>query len=336
MAPAQARNLFVRTRVAAAVCILAGMLAPGARAAPEPFTAGWIDAIWQDHLVHRGERVAGTGALEEAFFRDALRVEPRGVEAVEQLVHYYASTGESVPALGAALYGRLLDPGRPLWTDAVARAHAVIRQGAAAPGTNEPAAHAAYKAGLDAMLAAAQTNNFLFAEIEVRRLLTQFPRDPNLHENLCTFARLGGEHAIHAMRWLAYMELFPGNRLAANNLAAALESAQLPGPAHDALSPFLEGREDDTYLMGNAIRLAEAADRLERASALAARWRLKQPSVPEAWLASARVALRQQRPDMARSYWKELAQRIDADTAAALLREPPFAAHARELQEQAP
>lgn len=314
----------------------AGMLLAATLYAESPpmWTAEWIDAIWQDHLLQQGEKVAGTGALEEAFFRDALRVNPRSVDAVEQLVHYYGATAEPVLAYGAALYGRLLDPTLPLWTDAVARARAAIGNAPAAPQTAEE--KAAYKAGLDAMLAYAKTSQLVLAEIEVRRLLTRFPRDGRLIENLCTFMRMSGEGAMQAMHWLVFTDLYPSNFLAANNLAAILEQLGLPGPAHDALARFLAGNENDVYLMGNAVRLAEAAGRWEAANAICRQWREAQPDAPEAWLAAARVALRQQQIETARLYWSELAKRTTEDNLNALLQEAPFKAHAETLRGGSP
>jgi hypothetical protein len=299
--------------------------------AAEPWTTEWIDEIWRDHSLARGAKAEGQGAWQEAAYRDALRADPRSAKTVEQLLNYYAETGEPVLALGAALYGRLLAPDEPLWNDALGRARAAI--GGAPAGPSSPAEHAAYKTGLDAMLAHALTNNLLMAEIEVRLLLTRFPRDERLIENLCTFMRISGEQAMQAMHWLTYNEINSTNLLAANNLAAALDSLGLPGPALDALDRFLPEQGTNAYLMGNAIRLAEAANRLDRAASLAAQWRESDPAAAEAWLASARVALRRAAKDEARAWWREYRMRADENSARAALAEAPFREHAAALGE---
>ncbi|MBP7828393.1 MAG: hypothetical protein KA248_00600 [Kiritimatiellae bacterium] len=313
----------------------AGLFAAAAAAAElKPWTREWVDAVWQDHLLARGAQLAGAGAVEEALYRDALRVDPKSADAVEQLRTYYAGAGEPVLAAGAALYGQLLEPSWPAWKDTLDRELPAIARSRAAPSSEEDQAF--YAEGLDAMLENVRSNNLLRAELDVRRLLVRFPCNAKLLENLCTFGRLGGEPAAQAMRWLVFAELHPTNFLVANNLAVTLEGLDLPGPAHDALAPFLDGHENDAYLMGNAIRLAEAAGRLDRAAQVAAQWRECQPGVPEAWLASTRVALRQGRLDEAHRFWVETVKRLDADQAEVLLREPPFAEHRARLEGGAP
>lgn len=310
------------------------LAAASAGAAPKPWTTEWIDDIWQAHLLTRGEQVSGTGALEEAYFRDALRVNPRSVDAVEQLVNYYGATAEPVMALGAALYGQLLDPALAVWTDAVARARSALRDAPAAPQND--AEQRDYKAGLDAMLALVQTNQLMLAEIEVRRLLTRFPRDGRLIENLATFARISGQTAMQAMHWLVYTDFNPTNFPAANNLAVALEQLGLPGAAFDVLGRFIPGNEADAYLMGNAALLAEMAGRWDDARASVQRWRAARPDEPEPWIASARIELRQGRMDEARRYWAEAAARLPAERIDALLKEDPFREHATALREARP
>ncbi len=311
-------------RYAAMAACLAGSVF-----AAEPWTTEWIDAIWREHNLARGARAEGRGAWQEAAYRDALRGDPRSSKAVEQLLNYYAETGEPVLALGAALYGRLLAPQEALWADALARARATIKDGPAGPGSDSE--HAVYKAGLDAMLAHAVTNNLLMAELEVRLLLTRFPRDERLVENLCTFARMSGEQAMQAMHWLTFNELNPTNLPAANNLAATLDGLGLPGPALDALLRFLPSEGTNAYLMSNAILLAEAAGRLEKAALTARQWREAAPAEPDAWLASARVALRLGQVDEARSYWREYRARAGDDAIRAALDASPFREHAEQL-----
>jgi hypothetical protein len=302
--------------------------------AADPWTTEWIDEIWRDYSLVRGAKAVGQGAWQEAAWRDALRADPRSARAVEQLLNYYAETGEPVLALGAALYGRLLAPDEPLWNDAIRRARDAISSASAGPSSS--AEHAAYKAGLEAMLAHVLTNNLLMAEIEVRMLLTRFPRDERLIENLCTLARMSGEQAMQAMHWLTFNELNSTNLLAANNLAAVLDGIGLPGPALDALDRFLSGQKTNAYFMENAIRLAEAANRLDRAAALAAQWREANPSAAEAWLASARVALRRAAHDDARAWWREYRMRANETMARAALAEAPFREHAAALGEHPP
>lgn len=297
----------------------------------EPWTTEWIDSIWRDHKLARAAQTAGTGAWEEAAYRDALRADPRSEKAVEQLLNYYAQTGEPVMALGAALYGQLLAPREPLWSDALNRARSAIKDGRAAPESEED--HAAYKAGLDRMLAHAVTNNFLMAELEVRLLLTRFPRDERLIENLCTFARIAGEQAMQAMHWLTYNEFNPTNLLAANNLAATLDGLGMPGPALDALARFLPNQGTNAYLMANAVVLAEAADRLERAAMCAKQWREADPASAEAWLASTRVALRRKEFNDARVYWREYRARADESARRIALDNPIIREHAAALGE---
>lgn len=299
--------------------------------AAEPWTTEWIDAIWRDHKLARGAQSGGTGAWEEAAYRDALRADPRSEKAVEQLLNYYAETGEPVMALGAALYGRLLAPSQPLWNDALSRARRAIKDGLAAPASDED--QSAYKTGLDQMLAHAVTNNFLMAEIHVRLLLKRFPRDERLVENLCTFARISGEQAMQAMHWLTYNELNPTNLLAANNLAAVLDGLGMPGPALDALSRFLPEQGTNAYLMANAVILAEAANRLERAAMTAKQWREADPSVAEAWLASTRVALRRNEMEEARAFWREYRARADEAARQIALDNPVIREHAAALGE---
>lgn len=298
---------------------------------PEPWTSEWIDAIWHDHKMERGARAAGTGAWEEASYRDALRADPRSAKAVEQLVNYYAQTGEPVMALGAALYGQLLAPEEPLWADALARARASIKDGLAGPVSKED--QTAYKTGLDQMLAHTVTNNFLMAELQVRLLLTRFPRDERLIENLCTFMRISGELAMQAMHWLTYTEYNPTNVLAANNLAAVLDGLGMPGAAYDALARFLPDQKTNAYWMANAVILAEAAKRFDQAAQVAKQWRESDPASAEAWLASTRVALQRNEREEARAFWREYRGRADEVARQIALDNPVIRQHASELGE---
>ena len=194
-------------------------------AEPEPRNTAWVDTIWRDHLIQRGALFSQQPVLQEAFYRDALKVDSRSVEAVEALARRFQTNEESALAAAAVTYGRVLSPDRPAWSEIWAWAWPRVEQGASGP-TNA-VTDARYKAGLDAMLAQVKSNQLMQAELEVRNLMREMPRDPRLMENIATFARLSGQEALAAMAFGFLHALDPDQESGARSLADQLQKVGL-------------------------------------------------------------------------------------------------------------
>ena len=314
--------------------LLMALLAGLANAEPAPRSPAWLDDLWLNHLMQRGRESQGQPVLEEAFYRDALAVNPRSVAAVEALAQRYRANEEAALTAAAVCYGRLVEPNRPAWSALWAWAWPRVEKGpAAASGKEDEARHAK---GLETMLAAVKKNDLIQAEQAVRTLLRATPRDARLMENLATFARLTGQPAQGCMAFAFMLQLYPTNFPVANNLTATLEQAGLPGPAFDTLSRFVPLNPSDSYVLGNAARLADAAGRYEEEDKLAAQWRAAQPANAEAWLAATRAALRQGKATSAQQFWRETVVLATPEQLTEWRKLSPYSDHASLLQEAAP
>ncbi len=303
-------------------------------AQPPPRSPAWVDAIWVDHLLIRGSQFARHPVVEEAFYRDALTANPRSPAAVEALAKRYRMNDEPALAAAAVSYGRLLEPARPGWTDVWSWAWTRVEKGLTEPKGKEAGAH--YKSGLEAMLAAVKSNQFIQAEQQVRALLREIPRDARLMENVATLGRMTRQPALSAMAYAYMLELYPSNFPVANNLAATLEGIGLPGPAFATINRFVPQNATDPYVLGNAARLADAARLYEEEDRLSTQWRTTRPDDAEAWMASTRTALRKGQAEAAKQFWRETHQRATPQQRTTWLGQSPFADHATLLEEVSP
>lgn len=304
-----------------------------ARAELNPASAAWVDSIWHDHLMQRGGLFAQQPVVQEAFYRDALKVDPRSPAAVEGLARRFRANDEYTLAAAAAGYGRFLKPDLPVWDEIWAWAWPHVEQGAVVP--MDAGSEARYKAGLDAMLAYVKSNQFLQAELEVRILLREMPRDIRLMENVATFARMADQTAMAAMAFGFMLQLHPTHLPVANNFAAMLEQAGLPGPAYETLARFVPLNPADAYLLNHVTRLADALRRHEDAARLAEEWRQARPDDAEAWMVSARAALSLGKPAEALVFWAEARQRAKPGQVEQWLEQSPFAEHRDLLMKEA-
>jgi Tfp pilus assembly protein PilF len=288
--------LLLRRALPAAAAVL--LMCPTAPAQDEAITPEWIDQVWFNHLLKRAGDVEREPVSSEAFFRDALRVNPRSPDLVEALARLYDDQGELALAAGAAEYGRLLEPGRPFWAERSEQRWQLIAGKPLAPGEDELAA---FTNQLAAANAHGLANNFMLAELGLRGLLKEFPRQSQVMLDLGRWYAQSLDWGSLTMLYAYYHHLSPDDFQVVNNYCAGLRQVGLNGPALGLLQPLIAQQPTNVYLLEQASVLAVGAGQLAQADDLAARWVAADSANAGARAAHARILIQRRRFEAARA-----------------------------------
>ncbi len=279
-----------RRHPAIAGLLLASLFLGFAAQAQDEFTLDreWIDSIWQDHIIWRAMELKDSDlGLSEVFCREALQLDPRSADAIKILVDIYAGKGEAALAAMAVGYGKRLEPGSPKWNEAEDPIWMRIREMPETPeGDLITGTTNSFSAGLEkARNLRTAKNDLARSELELRRMLIQYPRHIEILTELGENYRLADERAMHTMLYGYLHTLYPQND---TFLRTYVDDLLVTG-FYDAAVRMLETRADIaddgiTWLIDAAMTASRAGSEA-KALALIERLKSEHPDDPAGWIA---------------------------------------------------
>lgn len=205
----------------------------------------------------RAEASPENPLLKEAYWRDALRVEPGNVTIVAALMNHYRTLGMAPLDRALATYGNLLDPGGEPWSDPGAQAG----DENAAPADWIEQDELAY----EQVLFAFEQQRYLDAAISLRNLLQKHSGHLRLAKDLATLYLQVADWPM-ATAMLAWLhEQAPDDLNVANDLAVCWSNLGRPDLVLAVLERMLANRPEDVYLLRNLSISAEMAGQQTKA-----------------------------------------------------------------------
>jgi len=235
-------------------------------------TSSWLDALWADHLVARAAVVTGQPVLAEAFYRDALRVDPDSTNIVMQSARFYHARKLSPMHRMMASIGYVLDPSSDEWTGWL---------GEIKPGNDSELSAEDDKLHRKAAELFKQGNH-MEAELLLRRLLSRRPESRRLVVDLGILYTQTADWTMSAAAFAYLARLFPGDFDAANNLSVSLDKMGRPDLVFNVLQDAAESRPGDPYLQKNLAVYAGLTGQPEKSLQYAKAWVETAPENPEA------------------------------------------------------
>jgi tetratricopeptide (TPR) repeat protein len=214
----------------------------------------WVDAIWADHLVARAGVVTNQPLLVEAFYRDALRVNPDATNSIEKFARFYQ--GKKIKPMDRAMaeLGRRLAPSLAVWDE--------ISGNAKMPAASELTA--AEKEIYQQGSAQFQAGQFMQAELQLRRLLARHPEHQALLTDLGLLYTQTADWTMSAAVFSYLVHLYPDDFNAANNLSVSFDRIGRPDLVYQVLLEQMKDRADDPYLVRNlAVYAAKSGKTIE-------------------------------------------------------------------------
>lgn len=253
----------------------------------------WVDGIWSDHLVARASATKGNPLLTEAFYRDALRVTPGSPALVAEMAQFYETNALKTMSRAAAAYGRILDPGNPVW-DGILQAMGDLNS-LRISGIDGGSFNAPLSREQETMYRQVQetagAGQLMTSELLLRRLIDGSPGDLRFLMDLGIMYGQLSDWAMAAMVFAYSHIIYPDHIGIVFNLSTMLGNIGRNQEALDLLQAQIERNPKEVVLLKAAERFAVTTGKPDVALSLAKRWIAAAPKDVDAHNSLARILI---------------------------------------------